>query len=470
MPDRASLGVFVCLAILSTCLLYCWGRADGARQRAETELEALSKIKQAADEKIDQSAVIHSESLKELEATKRELYRTEIELRTTRESKLKLEKDLADERNALQRKTPGAPAGIAAEKTIQEVKDLVLQIRDRQDDHRTVATAQIPPCGKIASTAKDQAHNCAASQVPPGVSVERDLQYVSAGGCSRTLDLYIPKSDKPLPILVWIFGTGWSVGDKEDRSLAIPFSSKGYAVACINYRLSGEAKFPAQIEDCKAAIRWLKANATRYNIDPYKVGVWGASSGGHLAALLGTSGDIRDFDGVGENKEISSRVQAVCDFYGPTDFLQMAAQAPANSAIQHNSPGSPESGLIGGPIQDNKEKTARANPIKYITKDAPPFLIVHGVSDNIVPLGQSALLAEALEKAGVETTFQRIRSGHGGTAFERAEISQMVQIFFDRHLKGEETKAEPIKDQETTPENKNHGFPGSRLLRSRLPA
>ena len=165
---------------------------------------------------------------------------------------------------------------------------------------------------------------------PDGTKVLANLEYVPGGHERQRLDLYVPaEADAPLPVIVWIHGGAWLGGSKEMGVPALPFVGKGYAVASINYRLSQHAVFPAQIEDCKAAIRWLRANARTYNLNAGRIGVWGASAGGHLVALLGTSGGVEDFDGKGGNADRSSRVQAVVDFFGPTDFLQMdAPQTP----------------------------------------------------------------------------------------------------------------------------------------------
>ena len=159
----------------------------------------------------------------------------------------------------------------------------------------------------------------------------------------------------------------------------MPLAAKGYAVASINYRLSQHAVFPAQIEDCKAAIRWLRANAAKYHLDPDHIGVWGASAGGHLVALLGTTGSVKELEGKGGNLDQSSRVQCVVDWFGPTDLATMGGS--------HDKPGSPESRLIGGPVQENKEKARKASPLTYVSKDSAPFLIMHGDQDNTVPPG-----------------------------------------------------------------------------------
>jgi len=264
--------------------------------------------------------------------------------------------------------------------------------------------------------------------LPPRTEVHRDLEYVAEGHARNRLDLYLPaKTDRPLPVIVWIHGGAWLAGSKEGCP-AVPFVAKGYAVASINYRLSQHAVFPAQIEDCKAAIRWLRANAEKYDLDPKHVGVWGASAGGHLVALLGTTGGAKELEGKGGNLDQSSRVQCVVDWFGPTDFTKMGGS--------HDDANAPEARLIGGAVQENKEKSARANPITYVSKDSAPFLIMHGEDDKVVPIGQSELLDEALRKAGVESTFVRIPgNGHGGPGFVSPENRKRIEEFFAKHLK-----------------------------------
>lgn len=276
-----------------------------------------------------------------------------------------------------------------------------------------------------------------APEAPEGVKTIRDLAYVSGGDARQKLDLYLPKSDGPLPLVIWVHGGGWRQGTKGGNLPALRLTRLGYAVASIDYRLSGDAKFPAQIEDCKAAVRWLRAHAKKYNLDPDRFGAWGSSAGGHLVAFLGTSGSVKEFE-VGENLKVSSGVQAVCDWFGPTDLLQMDAHAPANSVWKHDAPDSPEGLLIGGPIQENQDKAARANPIIYITPDDPPFLIMHGDQDPAVPIHQSELLSTALQKAGVPVKFQTIKgAGHGGRGFMQPDVSAMVDAFFDARLKSQ---------------------------------
>jgi acetyl esterase/lipase len=282
----------------------------------------------------------------------------------------------------------------------------------------------------FASAAFAQQRPMRPLQVPEGVKALRDIEYVPGGGRAQSLDLYAPEAAKtPLPLIIWIHGGAFRAGDKQQCPV-LPSTRHGYAVTSINYRLSQQAKFPAQIEDCKAAVRWLRAHAKEYNLDPKRFGAWGSSAGGHLVAMLGTSGGVKELEGKLGHNDQSSRVQAVCDWFGPTDFTKMNK---AGSTINHDVADSPESLLLGGPVQENKDKAAQANPITYVSKDDPPFLIMHGDRDPLVPHNQSVLLHDALKRTGVEVTFHTIKgAGHG---FGSPEIMRTVEDFFDQHLK-----------------------------------
>lgn len=272
--------------------------------------------------------------------------------------------------------------------------------------------------------------------VPAGTTVHRDLEYVTSGHERHKLDLYLPPNAKNAPLIILIHGGAFRAGSK-DRENATRFLLEGYAVAAINYRLSQHAIFPAQIEDCKAAVRWLRANAAKYGYDPDRFGAVGSSAGGHLVAMLGTTGGVRKFE-VGENLGLSSRVQAVVDNFGPTDFLQMDDHRLPNGMI-HNKPDSPESQLIGGNLQENKDKARQANPITYVGKDSPPFLVIHGDSDPLVPHHQSELLVAALKQAGVEVTFYTVKGGEHGQ-FNDPKVDEMTSAFLARHLKKNTTQ------------------------------
>jgi acetyl esterase/lipase len=282
----------------------------------------------------------------------------------------------------------------------------------------------------LSVAAAQQGQQPEPPRLPEGVTAHRDMAYVTKGHERQKLDLYIPKDGTNLPLIINIHGGAFKGGSKE---MGVPFEylAQGYAVASINYRLSQHAVFPAQIEDCKAAVRWLRANAATYHIAPDRFAAMGSSAGGHLASMLGTTGDVKEFD-VGENLQVSSRVQAVVDYFGPTDFVQMDAHRPPGGQV-HDSADSPESLLVGGPIQQNKDKVAKANPITYVTKDDPPFLICHGDADPLVPCHQSELLEAALKKAGVPVTFHTVKgAGHGG--FKDPKVPELTREFLRKHL------------------------------------
>jgi acetyl esterase/lipase len=264
--------------------------------------------------------------------------------------------------------------------------------------------------------------------IPAGVRVLKDLEYGKGSGRPLLLDLYLPeKSDKPLPLIIWIHGGAWLAGSKDGGSPALQFAGEGYAVAHVGYRLSGEATFPAQLHDCKGAIRWLRANAKQYNIDAEKFIAWGSSAGGHLVALVGTTGNVQHLEGAVNDLKGSSRVQAVIDWFGPTDLLRMNE---TESDRRHDAPNSAESKLIGGPILENKQKATKASPTSYISKDAPPFLIMHGDHDLEVPIRQSEILTEALKNAGVPVTFIPMKgAGHG---FGGPQAIQPVREFLKK--------------------------------------
>lgn len=291
--------------------------------------------------------------------------------------------------------------------------------------------------------------------LPEGFVAEYDIPYVADGDPAQSLDLYYPASpaDKPLPLLVWIHGGGWSGGSKSQ----LPYLNqllRGYVVASVEYRFSQKAKFPAQIQDCQAAIRWLRANAARYSIDPERIGVGGASAGGHLVALLGTSGGKDAFDKIGGHLDQSDRVQAVCDIFGPTNFWTVIAQAEADPNVRNIfkwNEGDPYSRLIDARLGEDREKCDAVSPVNYVSQDNPPFLILHGDHDTLVPYAQSVELKELLEKAGVEVTLQRLPgAGHGGPAFNLPAISNLTNRFFDKHLRGIETRISPVPENEVT--------------------
>lgn len=276
--------------------------------------------------------------------------------------------------------------------------------------------------------------------------VETDVEYGKAGERSLRLDVVRPKEDseKPRPAVVWIHGGGWQGGNKSSGlgrlgGLAASGDFVGFSVG---YRLTDETAWPGQIHDCKAAIRWIRANAKKYGVDPEKIAVWGSSAGGHLVSMLGTSGDVKELEGANGSPDVSSRVTCVVDYCGPSDFLAFAEAAPNESRS-----GGPVQKLLGGSLSEKKEVAKQASPVTFVSPDDPPFLIVHGTEDRTVPLSQAERLNEKLKTAGVNVTFVKIVGG--GHGIGGAAVDQRVRAFLERHLLGKEVavSSEPIAQQ-----------------------
>jgi acetyl esterase/lipase len=260
--------------------------------------------------------------------------------------------------------------------------------------------------------------------------IERDIVYGTDDPQRQNLDLYVPKNaDKPLPLVVWIHGGAWKAGDKRPTP-AVRLLDNGFAVASIHYRFTTTAKFPAQIHDCKAAIRFLRASAGKYNIDPNHIGVWGAAAGGHLVALLGTTNGNKELEGtVGDYLTVSSDVQAVCDWFGPSDFFTM----PIGSR-QFKENEDPEMQLFGGRLSEKRELAEQAGPYQHAGTKTVPFLIMHGDKDNLVPLEQSRMLHEKLKAAGTDSTLI-VMEGKGHGFGNGDDVYKPIEAFFERTLK-----------------------------------
>lgn len=268
------------------------------------------------------------------------------------------------------------------------------------------------------------------------VRIIRNVWYASTDDPRQRLDLVVPTEPTttgPLPVVALFHGGGWRKGERAGYlRRAQQFASTGrFAAATIGYRLSDQAKWPAQIHDAKAAIRWLRGNAEEHRLDPERIAAGGGSAGGHLAAMLGVSGGVQDLEGkLGDHRDQSSRVQFVLDRYGPTEFLSMN-DAPGK--MDHNVAESPESELIGGAIQLNPEAARSASPIHYVTPDDAPMLILHGAQDMSVPVDQSRRLASRLRAVGVSVDLVEYpESGHGlkriTGLFER-ELAALLEQF-----------------------------------------
>jgi acetyl esterase/lipase len=271
----------------------------------------------------------------------------------------------------------------------------------------------------------------------------KDLAYASISAAQK-LDLYIPATGSgPFPVVIMVHGGGFMMGDKADGAGLTGVDqllTAGYAVASINYRLSGEAKYPAQINDAKAAVRYLRANAAKYNLNPDKFGAWGASAGGNLVALLGTTCGVAELEGAElGNADQSSCVQAVVDWFGPVDFLKMDEQFAGTSCPQsHDAADSPESQLVGAAIQTVPDLVKTTNPMNYIDTSDAPFLIQHGSADCNIPPVQGKNLADALGAAigADKVTYTLIDgAGHGGAQFTTEANLKVVVDFLNKHLK-----------------------------------
>jgi acetyl esterase/lipase len=271
----------------------------------------------------------------------------------------------------------------------------------------------------------------------------QDLAYATVSPTQK-LDLYVPTtSSRPFPLVIMVHGGGFMMGDKSDGTGLAGVDrllEAGYAVASINYRLSSEATYPAQINDSKAAVRFLRANAAEYNLNPEKFGAWGASAGGNLVSLLGTTCGVAELEGAElGNSDQSSCVQAVVDWFGPIEFLKMDEQFAGTSCpANHNDASSPESKLVGAPIQTVPDAVATTNPMNYITSDDAPFFIENGTADCNIPPVQNKNLADVLSAViGVEkVTYLSLEgAGHGGSQFETAENLQKIIGFLDKYLK-----------------------------------
>ena len=261
-----------------------------------------------------------------------------------------------------------------------------------------------------------------------------NLYYVEKKRTSieQTLDLYLPsnKQLEPFKVVIWIHGGSWLGGDKNSDVLPARLLSDRYAVASLDYRFSNEATFPAQIYDVKAAVRFLRANAAKYHLDPNRFAVWGTSAGGYLAAMLGTTGGVKSMEGSAGWANQSSRVQAVIDFCGPTDFNTAQSQAGPNNKIWFDAPGTAVYDLMGARM--DKDSLASASPVTYASKDDPPFLIMHGDLDDAIPPAQSQELYERLRDAGGTASYHLLR-GYGH-AFAAPEHLKLVQDFLAQAL------------------------------------
>jgi len=280
------------------------------------------------------------------------------------------------------------------------------------------------------------------------VAAHFDQPYAGTANPKQMLDLYLPKepkSDKPLPVVVFIHGGSWKAGDRISfATYPVRFVRTGdYAGISVGYRLSDEAKWPAQIHDCKAAIRWIRGHAKEFNLDAEHIGVWGTSAGGHLVSLLGTSGGIKELEGdLGEFNQLSSRVTCVVNQCGPQDFTMPLMHRNGQPVMEDVA----VAALLGGKLAEKRDTVLAASPVTYVTPDDPPFLTLHGTKDERVDFAHAQRIDAALTKAGVPSLLIAITDG--GHGFHNPQMFDRVTKFFDRHLRSMnvEISAEPLPD------------------------
>ena len=270
----------------------------------------------------------------------------------------------------------------------------------------------------------------AAPRDSAAITAERDVVYGTAQGTPLLLDLAMPGTGNgPFPVVVFLHGGGWSEGNRQEMNHFIEgVAGLGYVGVTVAYRLVPAARFPAQLEDCKAAVRWLRANAAKYRINPKRIGVVGFSAGGHLASMLGVTSKNDGFEGVGGNPGQSSRVQAVVSFFGLTDFSTRDWPRDLENGVIEP--------FLGGSFANHADEYRRASPITYVTSDAPPFLFFHGSEDKLVPIDQSKRLGEKLRNAGVFAEVNVLEGeGHGFTDAANQKAMRRMLDFLDAHLK-----------------------------------
>jgi acetyl esterase/lipase len=259
-------------------------------------------------------------------------------------------------------------------------------------------------------------------------TVVSDVRYCTGGGKPLLMDVFIPnhRNRTPTAAVLWIHGGGWERGDKNGNSGAQLLAAEGFVTASLFYRLSGDSPFPADIEDCKCAIRFLRANAAKYGIDPDRIGVAGASAGGHLAELVATTDRSAGLEGDGGWESVSSRVQAAAAYYGASDFTVGAMK------FQHHT-GQVIVKLFRGTETEKPDLYRKASPILYVSKDDPPLLLAHGEKDDLVPFDQSVRMAEAYRRMGLPVQFVAvINAGHDFEHVGDAPVEPSLEIIHQR--------------------------------------
>ena len=299
-----------------------------------------------------------------------------------------------------------------------------------------VIAAGLPAFAQLPAAGPDQ-HLSA----PADIAAVTDIEYCTGGGKPLLMDLYRPRTNRPAdnpglaPAVLWIHGGGWRNGSKAQNSVAILLAQNGFVAATLNYRLSGEAPFPAAIEDSKCAVRFLRSHAAQYGIDADRIGVGGGSAGGHLAMLVGYADKNAGLEGSGGWPDASSAVRAVVSYFGPADF------SVGHTAFE-NGKGPAPLKFLGGTLEEKPDVYRRASPVTYVTPNAPPLLMIHGDRDRTVPFDQSERMLAACKRAGVQAELVKVEGADHGfrpasdkpNSVSSEQIRALTVDFFKRYL------------------------------------
>jgi acetyl esterase/lipase len=291
---------------------------------------------------------------------------------------------------------------------------------------------EIRSIGRIVALllAAATALRAADNPVPDEIALKRGIEYGVANGTSLQLNLARPKNGEgPFPAVVCIHGGGFRAGSREGYdSLCVALAQHGYVAITVSYRLAPAFQFPAAVHDCKAAVRWLRANATRYHIDPTRIGAMGGSAGGHLAQFLGVTAGTQEFEGSGGNERQSSSVACVVNFYGPSDFTKSYGKSVDAAEVLPL--------FLGGDLEHERGRHIRASPLNWVTPNAAPTLCIHGTEDNYVAHEQAVWLIDRLKKCGVDAELFTLEgAGHGFKGADAGKADERMFAFFATHLK-----------------------------------
>jgi acetyl esterase/lipase len=265
--------------------------------------------------------------------------------------------------------------------------------------------------------------------VPDGVTFETGIEYTNPDDQHLKLNMARPKGDGPFPAVVCIHGGGFRAGKRESYdALTIKLAERGYVAVTVSYRLAPKYPFPAAIHDTKAAVRWLRAHAKQYHIDPDRIGATGGSAGGHLAQFLGVTGDVKEFEGTGGHAEQSSKVKCVVNVYGPSDFTKSYGKSVDAADVLPL--------FLGGNLEKARALHIKASPLYWVTPNAAPTLFIHGTEDKYVHVEQAEWIHDKLKAASVETELLKLEgAGHGFKGKDAETAEKALFAFFDKHLK-----------------------------------